>query len=187
MAGVEGHARCRVLLRRLLVGHQLSGHAHFRLAIRFHTSPASAGLFLQESAVVELRQISVAVVAEHRHHGRALAKLPRHLHRTGDVDARRATKAHSFIFREVEQHAQRVCVVDPPGVIDHYILKVRRDPRLANALSDRRAFRLQFSALEVRKERSAARIGEADLNLLAAFLQRQRNAALACRLSRQSR
>src|SRR5687767_10012113 len=95
----------------------------------------------------------------------------------GDVDAGGAAHAQSFLLQEVEHDRQGFAVGDAVGEVDRRAVHVLGHAALADAFSDGGAFGLQLAGGEIRVHRRTVGIGNGDLDVLVALLQRQRDAA----------
>ncbi len=98
-------------------------------------------------------------------------------HRAQHVERRGAAEAEALLLDQIVEHRQPILVLDAVGFIDDDAFEIGGDAALADAFGDRGPFGFQFAVLVPIVERRAARIGDADDDVLVARLQRHRHAA----------
>ena len=104
------------------------------------------------------------------------AKLLRQTDGARDVHAGRATHAETLVLEQVEGDGERFVIRNLEGIIDDDTLEVLGDAALSDAFGDGGTFRLQFARLVVAEEGSTHRIGEGNLHIPVALLEREADA-----------
>ena len=82
----------------------------------------------------------------------------------------------ALVLEQVEDDRQRLVVRDLEGAVDRRAFEIGGDAALADAFGDRGAFGLELAGRVVGVERRAHRIGERDLDVGVALLERHADA-----------
>src|SRR5262249_46984319 len=130
----------------------------------------------QEVRIEQLGLIARAVVGEDRYDGVAGPELAGETDRARHVDARGAAEAQAFVLEEIEDDRHRLMVGNLGGAVYRIVFQGPGDAALADALGDRGALRLEHAVGVEAVERRAHRVGERDLHVLVARLERHGDA-----------
>src|ERR1043166_5806767 len=126
----------------------------------------------QELRVEQLRLITRAVIGENGDDGMSRAQFLGELDCAADVDTRRAAEAQAFVLQQVENDRYRLFIRNDVGLVDLDIGDDGRDAPKPYALGDRVARRrFRFAARKQIVHREAARVGDADNDVLLLLAQ----------------
>ena len=153
------------------------------MGARCSTSQGGQGrpFFAQEGRIEQLGLIAVAVVGQHGDDGVARTHVFCHADGARHIDAGGTAHAQAFMFQQVEHDGQRFFVGNLIGVVERRAFQIGGDAALADALGDRTAMAFQLAGFDPAIDRRAQRIGGGDADILVALLQRDGDAAPACR------